>query len=93
MTDPRADGSGGQHFDPKPSPLRVLGRARVRPDCTHLRPGLRPGQWYSVVDRNPNLYLASEIRPPLPGYVYLDVPGQGGHIMAAHFELELDPEA
>jgi len=64
----------------------------VRPEHARFYLGLRQGQWYSVVDRNPNIYLASEVGPPLPGYVYLDVPGQGRRIMAAHLEIELDPE-
>lgn len=72
----------------KPAPLRVLGRARLRAEWARIYPDLRRGTWYPVVDRNPNIFLALEARPPLPGYVYLDTPGRGRHVQEAHFEVE-----
>jgi hypothetical protein len=70
----------------------VIGRARLRPANARTYARLRLGEWYPVVDRSPNVHLGFEVKPPLPGYLYLDVPGKGLHAWAAHFEVELDPE-
>jgi hypothetical protein len=77
----------------RPAPLRVLGRARLRPEWARVYPDLRRGTWYPIVDRNPSILLAFEARPPLPGYLFLDTPGKGRHVQAAHFDLKLGGEA
>ena len=73
-----------------PPPLRVLGRARLRQEWARAHPALRAGEWYPVVDRNPNLFLAFEVRPSLPGYLFLDTPSKGVQAPAAHFEVGVD---
>jgi hypothetical protein len=76
-----------------PAPLRVLGRARIRPGSARLYPELRRGDWYSVVDRNPGAAIMHEVTPPLAGHLWLFVQdGKGRHVKAEHFEVELDDD-
>jgi len=48
--------------------------ARVRPELARRRPGLPTG-WTRVLERNPDAMNPN----PLPGYVWLDLPGKVLH--------------
>jgi hypothetical protein len=73
-----------------PAPLRVLGRAPIQPGHDRLYPALRPAHWYTVVDRDPAAQLALQGTPHLAGYVWIFVKdGEGRHVLAEHFEVEL----
>jgi hypothetical protein len=57
--------------------------ARVPPAIACKRPGL-PTDWTRVLERNPEA-----MRPePLPGYVWLDLPGKVLHVHAGDLEFQ-----
>jgi hypothetical protein len=74
-----------------PRRRRVIGRARIRFEHARHRPGFAPEEWYPVVDRIEHAILAIEARPPLQGYMYLEVNGRARQERIAHFHVELDP--
>lgn len=73
----------------KPAPVRVIGRARL-----HARLGIYPsfslGTWYPVIDRNPDILLAIEGGAARPGYIWIQGPARAQHVLAVHFEVELE---
>jgi hypothetical protein len=74
-------------------PPRVIGRARVRRGLLTYTV-FRPGTWYAVLERNPPRVLSSaEDGEPLPGYLWVEGPTRTEHVWAAHFEVQLYPEA
>ena len=72
-----------RRFDRTPAPPpRVIGRARLRPPWTRVHPGLHAGEWYPVLERNPDILSAIEGGLARPGYVWIDVPGKALHVWA-----------
>ena len=65
-----------------PPPPRVIGRARLRPGQAWHYPGMDPGAWYPVLDRNPAVAT-----PPLPGWMGIELHGKPRNVWAAHFEV------
>jgi hypothetical protein len=56
--------------------------ARVPPTLAWKHPGL-PTTWTRVLERNPEAMKPD----PLPGYVWLDMPGKVLHAEAGHLEF------
>jgi hypothetical protein len=56
--------------------------ARVRPELAWKRPGL-PTDWVPVLERNPDAMTPE----PLPGYVWLELPGKVLHAPAHQLEF------
>jgi hypothetical protein len=60
--------------------------ARVPPHLAWKHPGL-PTEWTRVLERN-----EEAMRPePLPGYVWLDMPGKVLHVEVARLEFTDEP--
>jgi hypothetical protein len=73
-----------------PTRRRAIGRARIRFEHARHRPGFLPEEWYPVVDRIAHAIRSIEARPPLRGYMYLEVNGRGRQERIAHFHVEMD---
>jgi hypothetical protein len=59
-------------------------RARVKPECVHLYPGVNPGQWYAVVQEG-------EYKDDMEG-LWIQVTDWVTYVLAKHFDLETRPE-
>jgi hypothetical protein len=59
-------------------------RARVKPECVHLYPGVDPGQWYAVVQEG-------EYRDDMEG-LWIQVTDWVTYVLAKHFDVETRPE-
>lgn len=59
-------------------------RARVKPECVHLYPGVDPKQWYAVVQEG-------EYRDDMEG-LWIQVTDWVTYVLAKHFDLETRPE-
>jgi hypothetical protein len=76
-------------FDRTPPPRpRVIGWARLLPGQAWHSPGMDPKTWYSVLDSNPEVS-----RPPLPGWMWIELHGKPRYVWAAHFEVNANPES
>jgi len=60
--------------------------ARVPPHLAWKHPGL-PSEWTRVLERNPEAMNPE----PLPGYVWLDMPGKVRHVGAHELEFRDEP--
>jgi hypothetical protein len=59
-------------------------RARVKPECVHLYPGVDPEQWYAVVQEG-------EYKDEMEG-LWIQVTDWVTYVLAKHFDLEARPE-
>jgi hypothetical protein len=59
-------------------------RARVKPECVHLYPGVNPKQWYAVVQEG-------EYKDEMEG-LWIQVADWVTYVLAKHFDLEARPE-
>jgi hypothetical protein len=76
-----------RRFDRTPPPApRVIGRARLKPECVRHMHGLLAGEWYPVIERPGGL-----IGRPVEGYIWLDYRGRPLSVWAAFFELAQEP--
>lgn len=58
-------------------------RARVKPECVHLYPGVDPGEWYPVVQEG-------EYKDEMEG-LWIQVTDWVTYVLAKHFDLEARP--
>jgi hypothetical protein len=66
--------------------------ARVPPHLAWKRPGL-PTEWARVLERHPEPEGLAGHGLPLPGYVWLDLPGMARHVPERDLEFRHDPPA
>jgi hypothetical protein len=59
-------------------------RARVKPECVHLYPGVDPKEWYAVVQEG-------EYKDEMEG-LWIQVTDWVTYVLAKHFDLETRPE-
>jgi hypothetical protein len=59
-------------------------RARVKPECGHLYPGVDPKEWYAVVQEG-------EYKDDMEG-LWIQVTDWVTYVLAKHFDLETRPE-
>lgn len=59
-------------------------RARVKPECVHLYPGVDPKQWYAVIQEG-------EYKDDMEG-LWIQVTDWVTYVLAKHFDLETQPE-
>ena len=59
-------------------------RARVKPECVHLYPGVDPKEWYAVVQEG-------EYKDDMEG-LWIQVTDWVTYVLAKHFDLEARPE-
>lgn len=60
-------------------------RARVKPECTHLYPGVDPQEWYQVVQEG-------EYKDDMEG-LWIQVTDWVTYVLARHFDLDTRPGA
>lgn len=58
-------------------------RARVKPECTHLYPGVDPKEWYQVVQEG-------EYKDDMEG-LWIQVTDWVTYVLARHFDLDTRP--
>jgi hypothetical protein len=63
--------------------------ARVPPGLAWKRPGL-PTDWVPVLERHPYPDGLSNDGYPLPGYVWLDMPGKARHVSESALEFSFE---
>jgi hypothetical protein len=81
----------GAEPSPRRTPSKTLGRARLQSGIR--RPGLPAGEWYRVLERQPEPGLSND-GYALPGYVWLKVNGRDTHWAQADLEVQHgDPNA
>jgi hypothetical protein len=59
-------------------------RAKVKPECMHLYPGVDPKEWYAVVQEG-------EYKDDMEG-LWIQVTDWVTYVLAKHFDLEARPE-
>jgi hypothetical protein len=59
-------------------------RARVKPECVHLYPGVDPKEWYAVVQEG-------EYKDDMEG-LWIQVTDWVTYVLVKHFDLETRPE-
>lgn len=90
MLEYEPDALAGFSFRPRRSAPKDQGsnrpvRARVKPECGNLYPGVDPKQWYPVVQEG-------EYKDDMEG-LWIQVTDWVTYVLAKHFDLETRPEA
>ena len=80
ISEPRPHTRSASADKASPRPIR----ARVKPECGHLYPGVDPMQWYAVVQEG-------EYKDDMEG-LWIQVTDWVTYVLAKHFDLEVRPE-
>jgi hypothetical protein len=70
-----------------PAPVKVIGRARVRPEHARHVLSLAPGRWYPLIEQP-----VGGLLPTAAGYAWIDLDGRPRSVWSAFLEVELDRE-